>query len=75
MADKARARLRESQAEGEERADVPGGSGRNSPAVGGNKTEAEKRFEEMQRERVRTYTKFQWCCAVLMVEIACKEGG
>ncbi|KAF5388610.1 hypothetical protein D9757_004647 [Collybiopsis confluens] len=30
----------------------PGGSGRNSPAAGSSKTEAERRFEEVQKERL-----------------------
>ncbi|KIK70713.1 hypothetical protein GYMLUDRAFT_65926 [Collybiopsis luxurians FD-317 M1] len=30
----------------------PGGSGRNSPAAGSSKTEAERRFEEVQKQRL-----------------------
>lgn len=40
-----------------EKAGSPSGSGRNSPAIGGSsdkKTPAEKRFEEIQKKRVRT---------------------
>ena len=33
--------------------DTPRGSRQSTPEVNGSKTEAEKRFEEMQRERVR----------------------
>ncbi|KAF8526449.1 hypothetical protein JB92DRAFT_2700352 [Gautieria morchelliformis] len=50
-ADKARARLQET-ADNADIVDTPKGSGRNSPAINGGKTEAEKRFEEMQRERL-----------------------
>lgn len=52
-ADKARARLQEAASDEADKVDASGGSSRNSPGVKGNKTEAEKRFEEMQRERVR----------------------
>ncbi|KAF8581652.1 DUF1754-domain-containing protein [Ramaria rubella] len=50
--DTARARLQETGLDEADKTDTPSGSGRNSPAIGGRKTEAEKRFEEMQRERL-----------------------
>ena len=52
------------------RSDSPAGSsGRNSPAASGSrpdrKTQAEKRFEEIQRKRVsqflKSYAKHLWC--------------
>lgn len=52
-ADKARIRLQQSALDGADKRDTPSGSSRNSPAINGGKTEAERRFEEMQQERVR----------------------
>ncbi|KAF8516128.1 hypothetical protein BU17DRAFT_51110, partial [Hysterangium stoloniferum] len=50
--DLARARLQETESSEASGIKSPNNSGRNSPAAEGGKTEAEKRFEEMQRERL-----------------------
>lgn len=51
--DTARERLQEKAKDGASSSNTPVGSGRNSPAAQSLKTEAERRFEEVQRERVR----------------------
>ena len=56
----------------------PSGSGRNSPAVGGSnskKTEAERRFEEIQKRRVRSFlSNVDRSCVHFLLYSACWEG-
>ncbi|KIJ26910.1 hypothetical protein M422DRAFT_216087 [Sphaerobolus stellatus SS14] len=48
----ARERVQEKTTDVASSSNTPSGSGRNSPAVQSKKTEAERRFEEIQRQRL-----------------------